>query len=101
MVKFWRWLKKWAWLVLAVTAFVTGIIIAVSIGKGKKHAPVVTEFTKKAVEQVQKIDEEIEAEKEEVRKKAAEEKGEIEDIKKEPETRRRRKRTADWIAEKL
>lgn len=101
MVKFWRWLKKWAWLVLAVTAFVTGVIIAVSLGKGRKHSPPVTKFAKKAVEQVQKIDEEIEAEKDEVRKKAAEEKGEIEDIKKDPVVRRRRKRTADWIAERL
>jgi len=100
-VKFWRWLKKWAWLILAVTAFVAGVIIAVSLGKARQHSPPVTKFAKKAVEQVQKIDEEIEAEKEEVRQKAAEEKGEIEDIRKDPETRRRRTRVADWIAERL
>jgi len=100
-MKFWRWLKKWAWLVLAATAFVTGVVIAVSLGKGRKHSPPVTSFAKRAAAKVMEVEAEVEAEKEEVRRQAAEEKGEVEEIRKDPETRRRRRRVAEWIAEKL
>lgn len=100
-MKFWTWLKKWAWLVLAVCAFILGIIITICLGRGKQHAPPVTKFTKKAVEKVQKIEQEAEEKKKEVRAEAEKEREVIEEIKKDPEPVRRRRKVADWLADNL
>lgn len=97
----WKWFKKWAWLILAITAFVTGIVVMVCIGKGRQKSEPIQTFTRKAVDQVQKITEEIEAEKQEVRGEADEQREELQDIENEPEVRSRRGRLADWIADNL
>ena len=101
-MKFLTWLKKWAWLILAITAFVTGIIVAICLGRGGKQESVpIKQFTKKAVEKVLEIEAKAEEEKKKVRAEADAEREKIEDIKSDPEPVRRRRRVADWLADNL
>jgi membrane protein insertase Oxa1/YidC/SpoIIIJ len=101
-MKWLTWLKKWAWLILAITAFVTGIIVAICLGRGGKQESVpIKQFTKKAVEKVQEIDAKAEEEKKKIRAEADEERKVVEDIKNDPQPVRRRRKVADWIADNL
>ena len=96
-MKFLTWLKKWAWLILAITAFVTGIIVAICLGRGGKQESVPI----KAVEKVLEIEAQAEEEKKKVLAEADAEREKIEDIKSDPEPVRRRRRVADWLADNL
>lgn len=100
-MKFWTWLKKWAWLILAITAFVTGIVIAVCLGKGRQKSEPIQQFTKKAAEKVIELEEQAEVEKQKVRDEADEERKEVDEIKDDPQPVRRRRKLANWIAENI
>lgn len=98
---FWTWFKKWAWLILAICAFVLGIVITVCLGAGKKESEPVKQFTKKAVDKVRKIEEKAEEEKAKIRAEADEKREEVDEIREDPQPVRRRSKMADWIAKNL
>jgi len=100
-MKFWEWLKKWAWLILAITAFVTGIIITICLGAGKKESEPVKQFTKKAVDRVKEIETKAEEAKAEVKAEADKEREAVDEIREDPQPVRRRSKMADWIANNL
>jgi predicted transcriptional regulator len=104
IVKAWRWICKWAWLLLAIVAFVTGVIIAVAIASGRRkpgEIEPVKKFVEAAINRVDEIEKEAEVKKDEVVAVADENRAVVEEIKKDPEPVRRRNRVAGWIADNL
>ena len=100
----WAWIRKWAWLLLAIAAFITGIIISIAIASGRRkpgEIEPVKKFVQVATDKVDEIEKEAEVKKAEVTAVANENREVIDEIKKDPEPVRRRNKVASWIANNL
>lgn len=100
----WAWIRKWSWLLLAITAFITGIIISIAIASGRRkpgEIEPIKKFVQVATDKVDEIEKEAEVKKAEVTAVANENREVIDEIKKDPEPVRRRNKVASWIADNL